>query len=260
MKNASETVLVTGASSGIGLELARTFAEAGCRLVLVSRRKEILQAIASELEKKHGVEVAVFACDLARPNDSLSLFNQVRDSGWHVDVLVNNAGFGLMGEFTQLALDRQMEMVQVNVASLVHLTHLFLPAMLERRQGGIINVGSVAGFLPGPNMAVYYATKAFVLSFTEALAAETAGSGVRVSVLCPGPTESNFGQVARGGRPRKRERKKMDGQKVAQAGVMAYQKGRVIAVPGWSNQWLVQSTRFLPRWLVRAVVSRYNRF
>ena len=173
MKPSAETALITGASSGIGLELARCFAGEGSNLVLVARNLEALQQLAAELESKHHIKVRSLRADLSLPETPERIFEEVSRLGITVDVLVNNAGFGLQGEFLELPLPRQLEMIQVNITALTHLTSLFLPAMARRGFGGVLNVGSVAGFLPGPNLAVYYASKAFVLSFTEALAAET---------------------------------------------------------------------------------------
>src|SRR5882724_4268317 len=195
--NASETVLITGASSGIGLELAKCFAADGCKLVLVARNTDALEKLAEELRRKNKIEAIVLTADLSLPETPRRIFQELSAQKISVDVLVNNAGFGLHDAFAKLPLQRQLEIIQVNVTALTELTGLFLPGMIERKRGGILNVASVAGFLPGPNMAVYYASKAFVLSFTEALAEELAEAGVTISAFCPGATESNFSQVAR---------------------------------------------------------------
>jgi short-subunit dehydrogenase len=176
-----------------------------------------------------------------------------------VDVLVNNAGFGLHGPFSELPLDRQLEIIKVNVNALAELTGLFLPQMLQRRRGGILNVGSVAGFIPGPGLAVYYATKAFVQSFSEALAAELDGSGVSVTVLNPGPTESNFSAVARGERERVGQSRKMTAEEVARHGHFAFRRRKVIAIPGIQNRALVFLIRLLPRSVVRKAIHSYNK-
>ena len=259
MKPSAETALITGASSGIGLELARCFAGEGSNLVLVARNLEALQQLAAELESKHHIKLRSLRADLSLPETPERIFEEVSRLGITVDVLVNNAGFGLQGEFLELPLPRQLEMIQVNITALTHLTSLFLPAMARRGFGGVLNVGSVAGFLPGPNLAVYYASKAFVLSFTEALAAETAGTGLKVSVLCPGPTESNFGVVARGGKSRQFERRKMSAKEVAQIGLRKFRTGQVVVVPGGSNRALAFLPRILPRRLARWGVKKYNR-
>ena len=254
-----ETVLITGASSGIGLELARCFAAEGCRLILLARNTAALEALAGELRQHHQIETIVLTADLSRPETPGNVFQELQGRGIAVDVLVNNAGFGAHGEFAGLQLQRQIEMLQVNVAALIHLTGLFLPGMIERRRGGVLNVGSVAGFLPGPGMAVYYATKALVLSFSEALAEELDGTGVTVTVLCPGPTETNFGQVARGQKTRRLKTHKMTAEAVARQGHRAFRRGKLVAVPGWQNRLLVILIRIVPRHLVRRLAKAFNR-
>ena len=195
---------------------------------------------------------------MARPESPQKIFDELQGRGIIVDVLVNNAGFGLHGRFAELPLARQLEIIQVNVAALVALTGFFLPGMIQRKCGGILNVGSVAGFLPGPNMAVYYASKAFVLSFSEALFEELRGTGVSVTNLCPGPTESNFFKIARGLRSRELQAAKMSAAEVAAAGHRAFRAGRCVIVPGAKNRLLVQLTRILPRAATRKAVRRYN--
>jgi len=254
----TETVLITGASSGIGLELAKCFAADGGRLVLVARSTEALEKLAAELRRDWKVEVTVLTADLSQPETPKRIFAELSAQKISVDVLVNNAGFGANGSFAELSLPRQLEMLQVNITALTELTGLFLPGMIQRRRGGILNVGSVAGFVPGPGMAVYYATKAFVLLFTEALAEELAGTGLTVSVLCPGPTESNFGSVARGKKVRQIKTSKMSAEAVAVYGHRAFRKGKVTAVPGMQNQIFVFLNRILPRPLPRKIVKRYN--
>ncbi len=245
---ATETALITGASSGIGLELARLFAADGSDLVLVARREDRLRQLADELRVTHGSVVYVLPKDLADRQAPQAIFEQLRAEGVFVDVLVNNAGFGARGPFATLDARRQLDMLQVNVAALTHLTRLFLPGMIERRRGAILNVGSVAGFLPGPNTAVYYATKAYVLSFTEALAAELAGTGVRVTLLAPGATATEFATAA--GYPG-RIRGAMDPATVARAGHAALRAGRVLVVPGLKNRAATLAVRLLPRAVVR---------
>jgi hypothetical protein len=257
--NASETVLITGASSGIGLELAKCFAADGCRLVLVARNTAALEKLAEELRGKNKIETVVLPADLSLTETPRRIFKELRSAKITVDVLVNNAGFGLQGAFTELALPRQIEMLQVNIAALTEFTGLFLPGMIGQGRGGILNVGSVAGFVPGPNMAVYYATKAFVLSFTEALAEELAGSGLTVSVLCSGPTATNFGRVARGEKERRIQTTKMSAEAVARCGHRAYRRGTVVAVPGLGNKFLIFMTRLGPRVIIRRAVKSFNR-
>ncbi|HEX3855901.1 MAG TPA: SDR family oxidoreductase [Verrucomicrobiae bacterium] len=259
-----ETILITGASSGIGLELAKCFAAEqfandNGRIILVARNTHALESLAAELRRDWKVEVTVLTADLSLPETPKRIFSELSAQKISVDVLVNNAGFGAHGSFVEMSLPRQLEMLQVNIAALTELTGLFLPGMIQRKRGGILNVGSVAGFLPGPGMAVYYATKAFVLSFTEALAEELLGTGLKVSVLCPGPTESNFGNVARGEKVRQMKTSKMSAEAVAQYGHRAFRNGKVTAIPGVQNKMFVFLNRFAPRWLPRKIINFYNR-
>ena len=258
MRMSGETVLVTGASSGIGSELAKCFAAEGCRLVLVSRKADALETLATELRKDHKIQAQVFTADLARPETPVRLAARLDHVGIRVDVLVNNAGFGAQGPFAQLDLQRQLDMVQVNVTAVMHLTGLLLPGMLKRRHGGILNVASTAAFQPGPGMAVYYATKAFVLSFTEAIAEELAGTGITVSALCPGPTTTNFGKAAGGHFRPIAHKVAMSAEAVARIGHRAFRRGQVVAVTGLRNEILAASVRFTPRALVRKVAKRLN--
>jgi short-subunit dehydrogenase len=254
----AETVLITGASSGIGLELAKCFAVDGCRLILVARNMPALEKLAEELRQAHGIEARVLTADLARPETSQRIFEELRAANMSVDLLVNNAGFGLNGAFTELPLQRQLEIIQVNLSALTELTGLFLPDMIKRKRGGILNVGSVAGFLPGPNMAVYFATKAYVNSFTEALAEELAGTGVIVSALCPGATETNFSTIARGQKVERLNTTKMSAEAVACYGHRAYRNGKVVVITGLPNRLVTLLIRILPRWFVRKIVKSFN--
>ena len=255
-----ETVLITGASSGIGLELAKCFAADKSNLILIARSTVALETLANELRREHDIEVHVVTTDLSRPEAATEIFEQTGRAGLTVDVLVNNAGFGLHGSFVELPLARQLEIIRVNISVLVELTGLFLPSMLKHRRGGILNVGSVAGFLPGPNMAVYYASKAFVLSFSEALHEELVGSGVCVTNLCPGPTETNFSQVARSHRVRETRTHKMSASSVARIGHKDFRNDQCLSVPGLQNKFLTAvATKLLPRWALRRFASRYNK-
>jgi hypothetical protein len=254
----SETVLITGASSGIGLELARCFAADGCRLILLARNTEALEALAGELRQAHKIETLVLTADLSRPETPARVFKELQGRGIVVDVLVNNAGFGANGTFAGLSLPRQLEMIQVNITALTNLTGLFLPGMFERRRGGVLNVGSLAGFLPGPGMDIYYATKAFVLSFTEALAEELVGTGVTATALCPGPTATNFGNISHGQKMRRLNTPKMPAATVANYGHRAFRRGRPLAIPGWQYQTLLFLLRIMPRWFVRKMARRFN--
>jgi hypothetical protein len=255
----NETVLITGASSGIGLELAKCFAADGCRLVLVARNTEALQSLAAELQQTHKIETLVLTADLSLSETPARIFKELQGRGIMVDVLVNNAGFGALGAFAELPLKRQLEMLQVNITALTELTGLFLSGMIQRRRGGILNVSSVAGFEPGPGMAIYHSTKAYVLSFTEALAEELIGTNVVVTALCPGPTATNFGDVSNFQKERRLKKiPKMSAEKVAQYGHHAFRKSRVLAVPGLSNHLLVLLVKILPRRYVRKIAKSFN--
>lgn len=259
MAKKQESVLVTGASSGIGLELARCFAADGSNLILVARTTAAMERLAAEFRRERKIEVQVVTADLSKPGASQAIFDAMQGRGAVVDVLVNNAGFGLHGAFAELPLTRQLEMIQVNVTSLVALTGLFVPGMVQRGRGGVLNVGSVAGFLPGPYMAIYYATKAFVESFSEALFEELRGTGVNVTNLCPGPTESNFSKIARAYRSRAHQTSKMSAAEVATAGHRAFRQKRCLCVPGFKNRVLVKLAEIFPRSKVRQSVASYNK-
>ena len=251
-----ETVLITGASSGIGLELAKCFARDGSRLVLVARSTSALETLASELRHAHKIDVRVLTADLAEPGTPERLFAELKTAGVEVDVLVNNAGFGAHGLFHELPLSAQIDMVQVNVNALVHLTGLFLPGMVGRRRGGVMNIASTAAFQSGPRMAIYYATKAFVLSFSEALGEELRGSGVTVTTVCPGPTRTNFGKVARYRGSDGPLRAAMTAAAVAREGHQAFRRGRVLFINGWQNFLPTIAVRLLPRIVIRKIVKR----
>jgi uncharacterized protein len=248
------TALVTGASGGIGEELARLFAADGHDLVLVARSGDKLARLAVELEARHGVSARVAAADLARPDSPRELFEGLRGAGVSVDALVNNAGFGSYGLFAETDLKSELDMLQVNVVALTHLTKLFLPAMLARGRGYVMNVASTAAFQPGPLMAVYYASKAYVLSFSEALSNECEGTGVRVSALCPGPTETGFVAAAGMGDSKLFDRAVMDARTVAEAGYRGLLAGRAVVIPGFRNNLLARTVGLMPRGLVTKVV------
>ena len=252
------TALITGASSGIGLELASLAAQDGHDLVLVARQRERLETVGRGLAEEYGVRVSVLAKDLGLPSAPAELGRSLAERGIAIDVLVNNAGFGVYGFFAQTSLDRELEMIQVNIAALTHLTKLVLAGMLERRRGRILNVASTAAFQPGPIMAVYYATKAYVLSFSEALASECAGTGVTVTALCPGPTRTEF--EGRAGSPEEiAVRKKgfvMGASQVAREGWRGMKSGKRLVIPGTANRLLVQLERVTPRRVVTAMSRR----
>lgn len=239
--------MITGASGGIGLELARIFAEQGYALVLVARNRERLEEIAVELKP---TPVQVLAKDLALVGAAEGIHREVPK----VDVLVNNAGYGVYGPFVKTPLDDELGMLQLNMTALVVLTKLYLPAMVAAKNGKILNVASTAAFQPGPLMALYYATKAFVLSFSEAIGNELEGTGVTVTALCPGPTATGFQARTKLEKSRLIKRMKvMDARTVAEAGYRGLMAGKPVVIPGLMNKLLAQSVRFSPRWMVTKI-------
>ncbi|MFO7567363.1 MAG: SDR family oxidoreductase [Enhygromyxa sp.] len=254
----NKTALVTGASGGIGLELAKLFAADGHDLVLVARSEDKLRALAGELEGG-GVRVTVLPCDLSRPEAPARLFAEIEAREIELGYLVNNAGFGSIGEFWTLERGRELEMIDLNVRALVELTHLALPGMIERGFGRVLNIGSTAGFQPGPRMATYYASKAFVLHFTEAVAHELRGTGVTATVHCPGPTITGFGETAGNGTTLLFRAGAASAEAVARDAYRAMHAGKVVRVHGLRNVLLTLSVRLSPRRWVRAIVAQLNR-
>jgi short-subunit dehydrogenase len=255
----TQTALITGASSGIGLDFAHLFARDGHDVVLVARSAETLQALAKELETHHHITAHVIPADLSLPEAPRKLFESVRERGLTIDVLVNNAGFGLGGPFADTDLPFELGMIQVNVTAVTHLTKLFVAGMIARGRGRILNVASTAGFQPGPFMAVYYATKAYVVSFSEAIAEELRGTGVTVTTLCPGPTRTHFADVADiKDKPLFKYSKPMASMEVARIGYDAMQRGKRLVVTGLQNKIAAQSLRISPRAIVSRVVRKLN--
>ncbi|MFL6285957.1 MAG: SDR family NAD(P)-dependent oxidoreductase [Pyrinomonadaceae bacterium] len=248
------TALVTGASGGIGEELARLFAADGHDLVLVARSEEKLKLLAEELGAKHNVSARVVASDLSRSEAPREIFDALERAGVRVDALVNNAGIGSWGLFVETDLNQELELLQINVVALTHLTKLFLPAMIARGRGYVCNVASTAAFQPGPLMAVYYASKAYVLSLSEALANECEGTGVRISALCPGPTETGFVAAAGMSESKLFDRGAMNAREVAVAGYRGLLAGKTIVIPGTRNALVARTVGFMPRGLVTKVV------
>jgi len=242
--------LITGASAGLGAEFARQLSGKGHRLVLAARRKDRLDALVSELGNARAVEI-----DLSEPEATAALMRDLEKTGEQVDILVNNAGFGLRGPFAELDAARQREMIDLNCGALTELCRAVAPAMVERRSGAILNVASTAAFQPGPWMGVYFATKAFVLSFTEALHEELKPYGVKVSALCPGPTRTEFGAVAGIKSLGQFDRLSMEAGPVVRAGLDGLDKNRAVVIPGATNRIGAWSTRFAPRSFVRRVAG-----
>ena len=253
---APKTALITGASSGIGLELAHLFAQDGYRLVLVARNRTALRLLGDDLQSRYGITVRIAPKDLAHPASPDELYHELQESGVVLDVLVNNAGFGTAGPFLNTKWTDESEMIQVNIAALTHLTKLFLP-QIRAREGKLLNVASVAAFPPGPFMSVYYASKAYVLSFTEAVAEEMIGTGVTVTCLCPGPVNTNFQKRAYlQGTAMRNSPLTVDVREVARIGYEGMKQGRRIVIPGWKNRVLVAGMRFAPRNLLTKAVRR----
>ena len=250
-----QRALVTGASNGIGLALARVLAREGYDLVVTARNQQALGQVARNLSSAYSASVQAVAADLASPDGARALIQEVARAGVIVDVLVNNAGFGLFGPFAATPLDSEQRMIDLNISALVTLTKLCLPGMIERRRGRVLNVASTAAFLPGPNMAVYYATKAFVLSFSEALGDELRNTGVTVTTLCPGPTQTAFQRVAGMQKSRLVQGATMAASDVAEAGYRGMLAGRAVVIPGATNRMVPGLVRLLPRRLA-TIVSR----
>ena len=250
------TALITGASGGIGEALARELANTGHDLILVARTQSKLEALAQELKQKHNINAHVIAADLSGHTAASDIMSQLEARGLRVDVLVNNAGFADYGEFWTLEPAKQEQMINLNVLTLTMLSRAVLPGMIERKRGRILNVASTAAFMPGPLMSVYYATKAYVLSFSEALSEELSGTGVTVTALCPGPTESGFqaraamedSKLVKGGNL-------MTSAEVAKQAVDALGRGQRVVIPGLMNQVQALLPKFLPRALVPGIVK-----
>jgi short-subunit dehydrogenase len=253
-----KTALVTGASYGIGEAFAHKLAAVGANLILTARSSDRLNSLAGELRTRHGGNVTIIEADLAQASAPEDIFRETESKGFQVDLLVNNAGFGAVGDFADLPLARQLEMIQVNATALVALSHLYLQPMIKRREGALIQLASTASFQGVPYTAVYAATKAFILNFSEGLWGECKEYGVRVLALCPGPTATHFQAVA--GTSHVRNPYKMQtAAEVVEVGLNALAEGRSVAVSGLSNQLMVTAERFVPRSLVTQVAGRMFR-
>lgn len=254
MANVGRTALITGASLGIGREIAQLFAQDGYHLALVARNSAKLAEFANELQGQFGISAKSFPLDLSAESAPQFLFDQLARESVPIDVLVNNAGYGKLGMFAEIPLQESLGQIQLNITALTSLTKLFLQPMIERKSGKILNVASTAGFQPGPLMAVYYATKAFVISFSEALANEVRGSGVTVTCLCPGATDTNFQKRAGTERTNLfRRMRPMNAETVARDGYRALMKGKPLVISGGRNWLLAESLRVSPRRLVTAL-------
>jgi uncharacterized protein len=254
MHNGRKTALITGASLGIGRELAKLFGADHYDLVLAARDAARLAQFANELQQQFGITAKSFPLDLTASSAPQFLFDQLLRENIGVDVLVNNAGYGKLGSFSKVSAEDNLGQIQLNIVALTHLTNLFLGPMLERKSGKILNVASTAGFQPGPTMAVYYATKAYVISFSEAIASELRGTGVSVTCLCPGATDTNFQKVAGTEETTLfRRLRPMEAPTVARDGYRALMKGKPLVISGFRNWLLTESLRLSPRRLVTEV-------
>ena len=245
-----DVALITGASAGLGVEFARQLAQRGTRLVLAARRKDRLEALAAELGNARAVEA-----DLSAPGAAKKLIANLDSAGETVDMLINNAGFGLGGRFASLDANRQREMIDLNCGALTDLCRLVAPGMIDRKRGSICNVASTAAFQAGPGMAVYFATKAYVLSFTEALHEELKPHGIKVSALCPGPTKTEFGAIAGFGEKGAFDRLSMDAETVVRQGLDGLDRNKAVVITGLMNKFGAHSTRFAPRSVVRKIAG-----
>jgi short-subunit dehydrogenase len=243
----TDRVLITGASSGIGRELALEYAAHRRNLVLVARSRDKLEELASDVRSRFGVEAEVIGADLSREDEVRGVFEETERRNLPIDVLVNNAGFGELGMFHEIPVERTLGMIALNVAALTHLTRLYLPAMLARKHGKILNIASTAAFQPGPHIAEYFATKAYVLSLSEALWRELHGTGVTVTTLAPGPTKTGFGTHADMNHTPLFRYAIMDAETVARAGYEATEKGRSLVVPGMVNKLTTLTAKVWPR-------------
>lgn len=258
--NAKRVALVTGASAGLGRELARLFAKDGHDVVLVARSAPKLEELAAELRKDHGVEAHVIPADLVDPGAPAAIEREVEKRGLSIDFLVNNAGFGSNGAFLDLDLKRELDMIDVNVRALLELSHRFGVAMKKRGSGRVMNIASTAGFQPGPFMSTYYATKAFVVSFTEGLAHELEGTGVTATCYCPGATATEFASTAGNDKTRLFQRSGVaDAKEVAADAYRAMMKGQLLSIHGVLNWIAMQSVRFTPRAVIRSVAASLNK-
>jgi short-subunit dehydrogenase len=253
---AKGTALITGASSGIGAELARLLAAGGYDLVLVARNRAELEALGAELSRTHGIAARAVAADLSDSAAADAIFDATR--GVTIEILINNAGFGLRGAYAETDWNAEARMMQVNMTAPAHLTKLYLPGMLERRSGRILNVVSTAAFVPGPFMAMYYASKAFLLSFSESIANEVQGTGVTVTALCPGPTRTHFDRAAGISDSKLFKGPVMTAAEVARIGYDAMMAGKVQVIAGARNLWMMRGARLAPRGMVANITRKLN--
>jgi len=251
----NKTVLITGASGGIGKELANRFVKDSYNMVLVARSEGKLEELANDYREGYGVQVTVYAKDVSLPGVAEEIASDLKKKGITVDYLVNNAGFGLYGEFLETQLEQEMNMIDVNIKALTIMTKLFLPDMVKRCRGGVMNVASVGAFYPGPLMSVYFATKAYVLSFTEALENELSGTAVTVTALCPGPTATGFTGRAELGSSKLYKSGVMEVGEVADEAYRDFLRGKTLIIPGAAHRFMTSLPRLLPRKVMARLIK-----
>lgn len=249
-----KTALITGASGGIGFQFAKLLAQDAYNVVLIARTESRLLEIKKEFEEKYNVKVLILSKDLTKPNAVKEIYNELKRQNIKIDILINNAGFGNFGKFYDTDWEKEAKMLQLNIVSLTHLTKLFLKDMVERGEGKILNVSSTSAFQPGPLMSIYYASKAYVQSFSEAIATEVKGTGVTVTALCPGPVKTGFQKKVSDIEPRLINLNLANPESVAKYGYRALQRGDRIAIQGLLNQFLVHAVNFIPRNAVTDIV------
>jgi uncharacterized protein len=249
--------LITGASYGIGLALAKEFAKFGHNLILISRQEKVLQKVAMELSESFSVQVQIIEQDLSIIESAKIVFNICEKNQWEVENLINNAGFGNYGFFAETDILTDINLISLNVITLTYLTKLFLPKMINNKKGKILNVASMASFLPGPFMNTYFASKSYVLSFSEALHEEVHSLGITVSCVCPGPTESNFGKRANY-KFSAHDKIKMTAEYLAKITYRGFTKNKTLIIPGWNNKFIYYANLFVPRGLKAKLVKRYS--
>ncbi len=250
--------LITGASTGIGYELAKLFAKDKHNLILVSRNKIKLESVKNELEK-YNIDIKILALDLLKSEDIKNIFNYVEINKLNIDILVNNAGIGTFGDFNDIEWKKDEELIDINIKALTQLTKYFLPKILECKNGGILNVASTAAFCSGPRMAAYYASKAYVLNLTEAIYEEYKDNGIKISCLCPGPVKTSFQGKAGIKKSEAAKKYLMDAEEVAKICYKDFNRGRLIIIPGIKNKLLVIGNKLLPRNISRKIILKTNK-
>lgn len=258
MKRLMTYTIITGGTEGIGLELAKLFAVNKHNLIIVARNENKLKLIKDEFEKKYKISVETIQIDLSVDNSCESIIKTVEEKKLTVNNLINNAGIGSFGFFNEAEEGFEEKLININIIALTNLTKYFLKKMIERGSGGILNVASTAAFIGGPKMAMYYSSKAYVLSLTEALHDESKGFGVRVSCLCPGPVKTSFQEKAGIKKSEKAKKYLMNADKVAEEAYLGFLKGKAIIIPGYKNRLLVLANKLIPRWLSRKIILKLN--